>query len=185
MRPGAFRIEPLRARGHLTDRRRAPSGRRIGDEQRLQIMNVTRFPATRPGSVDLAELLGELGVGKDSQIQISGPDGLGALLWLCRRGYEHAAYVKCGRPCRSEVADALIAPHAMAMEDLARLLDCGPRVRPGGALVIQVRADAPGGETAVQALLEQSGYSIERRFDRGVRRLVAARRTSAPYARAA
>jgi hypothetical protein len=148
-------------------------------------MNVTPFPAARPGAVDLAGLLGELGVGKESLIQISGPDGLGALLWLCRRGYEHASYVKCGCPCPSEAADALIAPHAMALEALARLLERGPRVRPGGALVIQVRADAPGGETAVQALLERFGYSIERRFDRGVRRLVAARRTGAPYARAA
>lgn len=148
-------------------------------------MNVTRFPAPRAGSVDLAGLLAELGVGRDSLIQISGPDGLGALLWLCRHGYAHAAYVKCGRPCPSEAADALIAPHAMALEDLAWLLDRGPKVRPGGALVIQVRADTPDGEAAVERLLERFGYHIERRFDRGERRLVAARRTGAPCARAA
>jgi hypothetical protein len=184
MRPAAFDIEPLRPGGHLTDRRRAPLGRRIGGEERLE-MSVTEFPAPRTSAVDLAGLLDELGVCKESLIQISGPDGLGALLWLCRHGYEHAAYVKCGRPCPSEAADALIAPHAMALEDLAGLLERGPRVRVGGALVIQVRADAPGGETAVQALLERSGYHIERRFDRGERRLVAARRTRRPYAHAA
>jgi hypothetical protein len=184
MRRAAFDIETLRGRGHLIDRRRTPLGRRIGGVEWLQ-MSVTRFPAPREGAVDLAGLLGELGVCKDSLIQISGPDGLGALLWLCRHGYEHAAYVKCGRPCPSETADALLAPHAMALEDLARLLEHGPRVRAGGALLIQVRADAPGGEAAVQALLERFGYRIERRFDRGERRLVAARRTGTPYAHAA
>jgi hypothetical protein len=148
-------------------------------------MSVTRFVTSRAGAVDLAGLLGELGVGKESLIQISGPDGLGALLWLCRRGYEHAAYVKSGRPCPSETADALIAPHPLALEELEHLLERGPRVRPGGALVIQVRADAQGGEAAVQALLERFGYRVERRFDRGERRLVAARRTGTSYARAA
>lgn len=148
-------------------------------------MSVTPFSAPRARSVDLAGLLAELDVGKTSLIQISGPDGLGALLWLCRHGYEHAAYVRCGCPCPSEAADALIAPHAMALEDLARLLDGGPKVRPGGALVVQVRADAPGGEAAVRSLLERFSYQIERRFDRGERRLVAARRTGAPNARAA
>jgi hypothetical protein len=148
-------------------------------------MSVTRFATSRAGAVDLAGLLGELGVGKESLIQISGPDGLGALLWLCRRGYEHAAYVKCGRLCPSETADALIAPHPLALEELGHLLERGPRVRPGGALVIQVRADAPGGEAAVQALLERFGYRVEQHFDRGERRLVAARRTGTSYARAA
>jgi hypothetical protein len=152
-------------------------------------MSVDELPARNPGATALPELLAELGVCKDSLIQITGPDGLGMLLWFCRHGYEHAAYVKCGAPCPSEPADALVAPHAMTREAVLQLLDGRARVRPGGALVLQVLnepANAPGAsETDPGELLERFGYRIMARIGRGDRELIAARRRATVYAEAA
>jgi hypothetical protein len=145
-------------------------------------MSVTELSAGRPGATDLAGLLARLGVGKDSQIRITGPDGLGALLWLCRHGFEHAAYVKCGAPCPGEPADALIAPHAIDRAALGQLL-AESKLGAGGALVVQVLGvDREG---ALADLLHLYGYEIEARFDRGGRELIAARRIETPHARAA
>jgi hypothetical protein len=148
-------------------------------------MNLSHIPAREPGVADLPHLLTALGVCKESLIQITGPDGLGALLWFCRHGFEHAAYVKCGAPCPSEPADTLIAPHAMSPEALIALLDSAPKVRPGGALIVQALRSAAESTDELPALLERFGYRITARFDRGDRELIAARRVASTYARAA
>jgi hypothetical protein len=145
-------------------------------------MSVTELSGRRAGATDLAELLARLGVSKDSQIRVAGPDGLGALLWLCRRGYEHAAYVKRGAPCPGEPAQAVIAPHAISRDELERLLT-ETKLRPGGALVVQV--EGVDREGALAALLGRFGYRIAARFDRGGRELIAARRIETASARAA
>jgi hypothetical protein len=145
-------------------------------------MYETPLSKRRQGETDLAGLLAGLGVGPDSQIRITGPDGLGALLWLCRHGFEHAAYVKRGAPCPAEPAQALIAPHAMTREELEQLL-AEARLDVGGALVVQVlgvdRANAIG------TLFARHGYQIAARFDRGGRELIGARRIETTQARAA
>jgi hypothetical protein len=135
-------------------------------------MSVTELSARRAGATDLAGLLSGLGVCKESQIQIAGPDGLGALLWLCRHGYEHVAYVKGGAPCPGEPVEVLIAPHAMTGDELARLLARAAKLPAGGVLVVQVLGDSRD----ASALLEQSGYEIADRIRRGDRELITARK---------
>jgi hypothetical protein len=146
-------------------------------------MNVAPLP-DRASPARLSDVLAALGIGPESLIQVAGPDGLPALLWLCRQGYDHAAYVRCDAPRPPEPADALIIPHAACAASLARLLAGAPRVRPGGVLVVQARTYSAD-ETAVSDLLHDLGWAIVLRHGRGGRELIAARRADGVLSRAA
>jgi hypothetical protein len=144
-------------------------------------MNVTPLPDRAPPVARLSDVLSALGVGHESLIQVAGPDGLPALLWLCRQGYDHAAYVRCDAPRPPEPADALIIPHAACAASLGRLLAGAPRVRRDGVLVVQART----GEADVADLLHDLGWDIVLRHGRGGRELIAARRSVPALSRAA
>jgi hypothetical protein len=147
-------------------------------------MNVTPLPDRAPHTARLSDVLAALGVDRESLIQVAGPDGLPALLWLCRQGFDHAAYVRCDAPRPPEPADALIIPHAACAASLARLLEGAPRVRAGGVLVVQART-CEAEDTAVRDLLHDLGWEVVLREGRGGRELIAARRAVPALSRAA
>ena len=110
----------------------------------------------------LISLLARAGVSKSSLIRVTGSSGLSALLWLCRHGYDRVGYLKPGAGPH-EQPDALIVAHTCDEATLRHLLETGPYVREGGALVFQsplprvlaFRADP------IHRLLKSHGYEIE------------------------
>ncbi|MDR3513272.1 MAG: hypothetical protein P4L73_16670 [Caulobacteraceae bacterium] len=135
----------------------------------------------------LARLLQQAGLGKSAVLRVTGPAGLTAALWLCRHGFEHAAYVHPNWVGTMRSADALVVPHACASEELGRLLQDGDCLREGGVLIVQTATDAPAnGVDAVSLLLEALGYRLEHRLSDKGRAICVARRLGAPgYSKAA
>ncbi|MET0273452.1 MAG: hypothetical protein ABW360_10715, partial [Phenylobacterium sp.] len=112
----------------------------------------------------LKSLLDQAGIGKDSLIRVTGPSGLSALLWLCRRGYDRVGYVRPGQGCPHEEPDALLVAHTCDAACLGRLLATGPYVREGGVLIFrspQPDRAGPGGDP-IHRILERGGYAVER-----------------------
>lgn len=135
----------------------------------------------------LARILQQAGLTKASVIRVTGPAGLTATLWLCRHGYERAAYVHANWVGTMGTVDALVAPHACSSDELADLLQAGACLRDGGVLVAQVPADrlAQGG-VDLALLLDPFGYQVEQRVsDKGRDVFVARRRGSPGFRKAA
>jgi len=110
----------------------------------------------------LTQVLDRAGVTKDSVVRVTGPAGLIAVIWLCRHGYEHAAYVQPKRVATMMPADVLLVPHACPPQELAELLQGGGCLREGGLLIVQAStAQAVQGGDRVLALLESLGYRSE------------------------
>lgn len=140
--------------------------------------------ATPPYSDPLVALLQSAGVDRSSVIRVTGPSGLSALLWLCRHRFEQVGYLKPGRGCPHEAPDALIVAHTCDAAWLARLLDAGPHVREGGALVFLSPLPRGGVLDPIHRLLARHGYVVERCVHGARRELHMARRV-AMLARAA
>ena len=62
-------------------------------------------------SISLSQLLAEAGVRPVSNIRVTGPGSLSALLWLCRRGYERVGCLQAGRRSPADDAEALLVAH--------------------------------------------------------------------------
>jgi hypothetical protein len=124
--------------------------------------------------VEMARALRRAQVSKADVIQLAGPAGLKAMLWLCRQGYEQAMLV-CGEGAGSrEPADVLLIPHACGSRELAELLNAGRGVHEGGVLIVQVTANESPEAAAI--MLEPLGYRVEHRlFDNGRTVLIARR----------
>ncbi len=124
-----------------------------------------------------AELLRRAGIDRSSLIRLTGHGSLPALLWFCRHGYDRVGYLKPGCAGPREPADALIVGPACHVSDLSELLDGGPHVRDGGALIF--RSPLPhGAETdPIHALLAHHGYVVERCLHGARRELHVARRS--------
>jgi hypothetical protein len=125
----------------------------------------------------LVSLLERAHVTKSSLIRVTGPSGLSALLWLCRHGYEQVGYLRPGAGPH-EQPDALIVVHTCDEASLRDLLETGPHVREGGALVflsplprvLGFRADP------IHRLLRSHGYAVEQCHHGHRRELHVARR---------
>jgi hypothetical protein len=134
----------------------------------------------------LIALLARAHVTKSSLIRVTGASGLSALLWLCRHGYEQVGYLKPGAGPH-EQPDALIVAHTCDEATLRRLLETGPHVREGGALVFQsplprvlaFRADP------IHRLLKEHGYVVEQCHHGQRRELHVARRAPHEWLKAA
>ena len=114
------------------------------------------------GSDPLMSLLARAGVTKRSLIRVTGSSGLSALLWLCRHGYDQVGYLKPGAGPH-EQPDALIMAHTCNEAALRHLLETGPHVRDGGALIFQSplpRVLAFGADP-IHRILESHGYAVE------------------------
>jgi hypothetical protein len=125
----------------------------------------------------LISLLARARVTRSSLIRVTGSGGLSALLWLCRHGYEQVGYLRPGAGPH-EQPDALIVAHTCDEARLRDLLETGPHVREGGALVflsplprvLAFRADP------LHRLLMSHGYAVEERHHGQRRELHVARR---------
>jgi hypothetical protein len=126
--------------------------------------------------VEMARALKHARVSKADVIRVTGPAGLTAMLWLCRRGYEQAVFVRGEGIGSRGPADALLIPHPCGAHELAGLLAAGKAVREGGALIVQVAAgEAP---EAITALLEPLGYRLEQRLSGNGHTVLIARRSA-------
>ena len=98
------------------------------------------------------------GAHPDDQISVAGPDGLEAMVALCRLGFDK---VECARAatCRGadETSDLLLIAGPMTSAELAQTLTRTLRLlREGGSLVAQM--SSPGDEAAVRGVLAGLGY---------------------------
>jgi hypothetical protein len=127
----------------------------------------------------LMSLLERAHVTKSSLIRVTGSSGLSALLWLCRHDYQQVGYLRPGAGPH-EQPDALIVAHTCDEATLRDLLETGPHVREGGALIFQsplprvlaFRADP------IHRLLKSHGYEVEECHHGQRRELHVARRGS-------
>jgi hypothetical protein len=142
------------------------------------------YKAAGDGASALSDVFEEAGIDRQSFIQITGPDALISLLWLCRHGFEHVGYARCGAPHPTESVDALIIPHRSTADEVLAMLDGAPSVRPGGVLVF--RSAAAPGDAPLESVLGRFGYHVERRYGAGRNSLYVARRVvPLAYAKAA
>jgi hypothetical protein len=143
-------------------------------------------PLTADGTV-LGRVLQQAGVTKTSVVRVTGPAGPTAVLWLCRHGYERAAYVHANWIATMVSVDALLIPHTCGLEELADLLQGGDCLREGGVLIVQTRAGQfVEGLDSVSAVLEPLGYQVERRVsDKGRDIHIARRRGLGGFKKAA
>ena len=121
------------------------------------------YKSAADGASALSNIFEAAGIDRQSLIQITGPDALVSLLWLCRHGFENVGYVKCGAPHPAEPVDALIIPHRCTPDALLTLLDGAPIVRPGGALIFRGvgrRSDGP----TIETILARFGYQLQSHF---------------------
>ncbi len=134
----------------------------------------------------LIALLERVGVTRSSVIRVSGASSLSALLWLCRHGFEQVGYVRAGEGCPNEAdPDALIVAHTCNEIDLKDILTLSRQVRPGGALIFQLRLELDSSPLSIDWLLEGAGFTTEERLDGERRALIIARRHSFALSKAA
>jgi hypothetical protein len=123
----------------------------------------------------LSEILQRAGVGKLSNIRVTGSAGLASLLWFCRHGYEHVGYSR-GGPGGDDI-DLLFVPQTCDLKALDAILSQGPHPTEGGVLIVQTPdVGALGGVDPVHDLLVRRGYRVERCLHGRHRELHVARR---------
>jgi hypothetical protein len=93
-------------------------------------------------------------------ISVAGPDGLAAMISLCRDGFDH---VECARQatCSSadEASDMLLIAGRLTTDELAAVLRRTLRLlRDGGVLVVQL--ELPRDDQVVQAALKSAGLAV-------------------------
>jgi hypothetical protein len=151
------------------------------------IATVTFIPADAPLGADgpaLHRVLKHAGVGRASVVRVTGPSGLTAVLWLCRHGWERAAYVHANWVGAAGSVDALVVPHACDGSELTALLQSGDCLREGGVLIAQTASANPdAGLEPLPTLLKSLGYQLERGFCGKRREILIARRCGAPTLR--
>jgi len=131
-----------------------------------------------PGGT-LGGILRRAGVDKDSEILVTGPSGLAALLWFCRHDYRHVGFVRRG-PAPANDSDCVLVPETCDVAALERILDEGPRVRRGGVLIVMTsEPTSPANDDPAHRLLEDRGFRIERCLHGAHRELHVARRIAA------
>ena len=110
----------------------------------------------------LIALLRRANITRSSLIRVTGSSGLSALLWLCRHGFEQVGYLRPGAGPH-EQPDALIVAHTCDEATLLDLLETGPHVREGGALVFQSPVPRVLGFRAdpIHRLLKSHVYAVE------------------------
>jgi hypothetical protein len=139
------------------------------------------------GSGDvLMAVLHDAGIGRSSVVRVAGRDGLGPLIWLCRRGFEDVGYVRLDSGGPREPADVLLVLHDPAPAELQALLAQHGWLKDGGVLILQTRdLRAPDGHDPLHPVLEKAGYRVERCVRRQLRELHVARHGPAGLRQAA
>jgi hypothetical protein len=97
---------------------------------------------------------------RQGRVSVAGPDGLAAMVSLCRDGFDH---VECARQatCSSadEPSDVLLVAGRLSVDELAAVLRRTCRLlRDGGVLVVQLAT--PSDDQTVRAVLEANALSI-------------------------
>lgn len=149
---------------------------------------MTQDGPTRLRSSDpLISLLARAKITKSSLIRVTGSNGLSAILWLCRHGFDQVGFVKAGPGCPHEQADALLIAHRFDEQSLRQLLATGPHVREGGVLVFQspLPSTAAGRSDPIHWLLESHGYIVEQCVHGAHREVHVARRQAHAWQKAA
>jgi hypothetical protein len=101
-------------------------------------------------------------VAHGSQMLVTGPAGLTAVIWLYRHGYPRAIYIPEGRVAGTAApGDALLIPHACPAEELADVLGDGGCVRDGGVLIVQAPDIRTGELETLPAVMERTGFAVE------------------------
>jgi hypothetical protein len=93
-------------------------------------------------------------------VTVAGPDGLAAMISLCREGFDH---VECARQatcqCADGASDVLLIVGRMPAAELSVVLQRTCRLlRDGGVLVVQLQQ--PGDDAVVRAALEATGVRV-------------------------
>jgi hypothetical protein len=144
-------------------------------------MTALTFNPSQPIAADSAALnrvLHRARVHKDSLVRVCGKAGMTAMLWLCRHGYQRAAYSHAGCLGATDAADVLLIPNLCGPDELGEILGRGGRLREDGVLIVQ------GGEGS-PALLQAFGFEVEHRLSDKGRAVYVARRRSATLKQAA
>jgi hypothetical protein len=134
----------------------------------------------------LIRILTEAGVTRERPVRVTGRAGLTAVFWLCRNGYQDAAYVHPNWIGRIPAATALLIPHACRAKELLGLLHgaagCEDRL-----LIVQACSGAPAeGEDEIGAALAALGYRVEDHLSDANREIFIARSHRLPrFSRAA
>ncbi len=100
----------------------------------------------------------------NQSVSVAGPDGLEAMLALCRAGFEQVTYAR-GAGGFLEAGEALLIAGPMSRRDLAASLAASGRVlRHGGVLVAQLAH--PADDAVVREALAAQALTVTRsRFD--------------------
>lgn len=130
-------------------------------------------------SISLSQLLAESGVRPGSNIRVTGPGSLSALLWLCRRGYQKVGCLQAGRRSPADDAEALLVAHTATSGWLADLLDRGPHVREGGVMIVQTAHAPAANDGVVEAVFRAHGFNVVQRLCGVHRNVLVARRAPA------
>src|ERR1035437_9255498 len=102
-------------------------------------------------------VLRDAGIGRSSVVRVAGRDGLGPLIWLCRRGFEEVGYVRRDAGGPREPADLLLVLHDPPPAELQALLAQHGWLKDGGVLILQTRdLRAPDGPDPVHPVLERA-----------------------------
>lgn len=135
--------------------------------------------------ISLSQLLTEAGVQSGSNIRVTGPGSLPALLWLCRRGYQRVGCLQAGRRSPADDAEALLVAHTATGGWLVDLLDHGPHVREGGVMIVQTAHAPAANDGVVEAVFRAHGFNVVRRLCGVHRNVLVARRTAVELREAA
>lgn len=130
-------------------------------------MQVAHFLPQTPLGADggaLARTLRQAGVAKTSNIRVTGPAGMTAVLWLYRHGYEGASYVHPNWAGARGCADVLLIPHSCEPDELAAMLARGHGLRDGGVVIVQAAPSRGDPEMdSVPTVLRGVGCRVEAR----------------------
>ncbi len=142
----------------------------------MRVAHVLPQPPLGGDSAALARTLRQAGVAKTSNIRVTGPAGMTAVLWLCGHGYEGASYVHPNWAGARGCADVLLIPHSCEPEELAALLAPGLGLRDGGVVIVQAAPNRGDPETdSVPMVLTAAGCRVQARIAEQGREIFVAR----------
>jgi|SRR5579871_5404838 len=142
-------------------------------------MQITSFVPLAPLAADgvaLARILRLAGVARASNIRVTGPAGVAAVLMLYRHGYEGAAYVHPNWAGSHGQADVLLIPHSCEPQELAALLARGHGLRDGGLIIVQAAPGHADDElVSIRSVLAANGCRVQARVAERGREIFVAR----------